>query len=871
MKYLYNRTQFKRINEYYAPIENDINWGDSILGRMMYAFIRTTKINLKTKKVDGLLKELRKSLDLLLAESLSRDDRNKFIILSIKYLLSDVDNICNSSETEEQKLEKLLGSSNPDDLWDPNNPNKGNWMDSIPDNLSRNGLLIKTHEFIRTKIDKEHLKSFVLNKDELLNIITDLIDQLREYSYLSSQGPVTNVASNSFPIAFSKLIKKNLPALVADNYQIKQYDYFIKENKSEEDKKSLINILVYLNKLIPNISNIKYINYEKIYSNVRKKLNLKESNINAIYEDDFTNQIINIFNLVKDIDINVIDKKQEDIKKLKAEFEASLSVNKNSNSFKNAITIIISLAEYIKTKDNKQAEPQQKQNTESTNVKDLVTKISNIKDDKEINNFVDKIDLENKKAILNKIISSEKIDNKDKEEAKSLLNQLIDNKNKVEAKKENISINKKYNKFAIFESAGDPLTVKSIWDRWCNSNKIQENQLNIISQNEIEEFNFMDSGQKGKQQLQFNPKVTPDPIIQIARIFKRAHDLYFTETIPSIRTDGKVSNITRRKYELLGSRENEGPWAVKSIRNKWVDGVMEILEDQQYRKIFANVDFVVPGSEDVFSESKIYEKEEVIKSHGNILFDFINGLLSKETTADFDKQRASLLKKYFGNIIELEGKSKSGGSSSGSTSTPTTSGPSTGGSGSKTLMWKEVKDVSSININNGTSENPFLQISFTDNGSTETIKFHIIKQGNMDKNSNKHVYYDVLFFKEDNTIIATHKINLQKDNTINKTNGFVPTDNEKYSPGRIAVKSSSLGVAIDKTNIVSNKQIEVAYYDGLKTRIDGGSFTITSSQILYEKDGTTEKQINKDVNITDYVNVKDNHKTDLNTKIQNLL
>ena len=83
----------------------------------------------------------------------------------------------------------------------------------------------------------------------------------------------------------------------------------------------------------------------------------------------------------------------------------------------------------------------------------------------------------------------------------------------------------------------------------------------------------------------------------------------------------------------------------------------------------ANITFIVPGSEDTFNNTreslirrydsfmKVYEAEvenaaggqlgKDKKSHGQILFDFINDLLDNKTAANFDEQRRILLKKYF--------------------------------------------------------------------------------------------------------------------------------------------------------------------------------------------------------------------------------
>jgi len=175
----------------------------------------------------------------------------------------------------------------------------------------------------------------------------------------------------------------------------------------------------------------------------------------------------------------------------------------------------------------------------------------------------------------------------------------------------------------------------------------------------------------------------PDPLIRIVRIFERAHRCYYTPTIPSGRSDpnwGAVSSQTYREYSYVGSstpgiasNPGYGPWVNNVLFRKWTDGVMRILQNQQYREVLSNMNFVVPGSADLFNQGtkesleslknfdKIFEAEtrttsetgdeaKKKKSHGEILFDFINEMLDKQIQGDFDGARRKLLRKYFGNV-----------------------------------------------------------------------------------------------------------------------------------------------------------------------------------------------------------------------------
>jgi len=258
-------------------------------------------------------------------------------------------------------------------------------------------------------------------------------------------------------------------------------------------------------------------------------------------------------------------------------------------------------------------------------------------------------------------------------------------------------------------AAPKPRTVEDEYNE--SFDKVPDLYKGGITQNEVDKLNKLMSG-KGTKDMVLDLSKNPDPIIAIIRVFSRAHDLYYTDYIPSGRTGGKVSNKTMREYTPLGKNgggtpdEPKGPFAVKSILSKWTDGVMQILEDQKYRKILANIKFVVAGAEDTFNKESVVLKlsdfrlilegsedkdsdptGEGKKSQGQILFDFINSMLDKETIADFDTQKRKLLRKYFGQSVPEE-KIES------TASTRTVNRPiGKDDKEAKTLIWKKCEDT----------------------------------------------------------------------------------------------------------------------------------------------------------------------------------
>jgi hypothetical protein len=159
---------------------------------------------------------------------------------------------------------------------------------------------------------------------------------------------------------------------------------------------------------------------------------------------------------------------------------------------------------------------------------------------------------------------------------------------------------------------------------------------------------------------------------------------------------------------------------------------MEILQDQKYRKILANIKFIVPGSEDTFNKESLHSalkdtymilEAEGKKSHGLILFDFMNDLLSDEVAANFDKQRQALMQKYFGS---------EGGKADGTASDKQKGikGPDkeigADDKDAKTIMWKGVKTIMAI-------EGQFHVLPIeTSGGDHKMIFIHLLKRMDID-------------------------------------------------------------------------------------------------------------------------------------------
>jgi hypothetical protein len=883
MKYLSKREEFlkeyRKINEAFdmsgsgsGPMGNDINWGDSLIGRLINSTIRVAKIKYNAMKVDTLLNDFKAQLDLILVESLSRDDRSEFFILQLKGFLNQVDNICTSTKEEKEKLEDLLGSSDGNSLWDPKNPMRGKW-----DNIVKDGLLRTIHDRIEFDFNEEIVKVAGFDKDSMANSISDLIDILREYAYILDNPGATPTPRKTFPVRFYGLLKKykNLFMNQNNSFKLKGYLKFIKEKDenikpiddsiekkanlvfvenfrtiadiyimyhkqkeesrkaykptkkedisklSAEELKAKLNdpayskekekikelilqkekgnnesidysfllenksnpILTSIKSLynvirseggeeaIKDLKNIKSLPsgqvmqvnlmnlMNKLYRRVRRDLSNKfnlgiadSTNTSHLYEkmdvllgkESLGKAIVNLYSATKDVDLNTIGSFKDSI----------LRFNKTMQ-----ICLEPSLLSQKKQDDSTQKQAQSQVDEEWGFLSEILNSFERDINDSEKEGLISKLNKGQVGKVVDEIIKNTEQDGEDRKES----NELLSNVEKITKGEERTTESLK-----IYENVSN-LNIDGLWRKWVKDTGIPENLIRVTQQ-EIDKLDAMLKGKMDSGVLTFNPRKTPDPIINIIRIFKRAHDLYYTDVIPSGRGNGRVSNKTFREYEKLGtgttsqSGANEpgyGPWAVKSIRNTWVDGVTKILEDQEYRKIFANKNFRVAGSEDTFNESISYRRyiklilEEIEdkddkspKSQGQILFDFITDMLSKDTAVNFDKERNTLLKKYFGSSITLDKEADKGRERDAPRPTIPTDP-----NDDKTIFWYPISryGVDIININS--DEGPVIMLPYVNINSganTELMKFHIIKQKKITgkKSGTDHYCYIVKIFKE---------------------------------------------------------------------------------------------------------------------------
>jgi len=686
---------------------NDIPWGDSLIGRLINSTIRKAKIGYKQTKVPALLDAFKRELDTLIASGLQKEAKDTFTLIMIQSMFSELQNICTSSKTDNEKMDRLVGAHA--DLWDDEDPNGGMWKDNVS-----SGYLRQIYEELDYNFDEKQIKKVNLDKKNLLDNVSILIDNLRK---LTSDSQATNVQQAGYGAfssnfgnvtnTFSRLVVASVKYDFSGqklNESVSSFERFVEEFKIEQDK-------------------------EYIYTDNGKSTTAKVKSLDQTYNIGKDNQWFTGDDIpqkdIKDKQAFVVFKDEKgafttattvDSSKLQQPKSTPSKTTQQKDEFgqtsKDRVTKFKALADKVKEQKMDPENP-----LENPDIKTFIKCLISLTDD-DVNymseknptsklkigekefNLVDGIQELLKDPIFDKLREQLKITGpraKDSNEqifksSKFTPEQKIEVfKKRLQRKGINSEMTKKikgylrvlgvkenkqlvidFEIFKIFESVADG-SVENCFNEF---KKSLTPELFEITQRQVDKVVKLGSMQSA--QLLIDLKNHPDPIIRIVRIFKRAHDLYFTPVIPSGRSNGRVSNKTYREYVKLGgtdstSRVNDetgpgyGPWAVKKIYDKFRDGILKIIEDQKYREILANAKFVVPGAEDTFNtkESRVFTMSEFIKifevtkedtgntenkSQGQILFDFIQDMLDPTTCAEFDTSRRTLLKKYFGGF-----------------------------------------------------------------------------------------------------------------------------------------------------------------------------------------------------------------------------
>lgn len=94
-----------------------------------------------------------------------------------------------------------------------------------------------------------------------------------------------------------------------------------------------------------------------------------------------------------------------------------------------------------------------------------------------------------------------------------------------------------------------------------------------------------------------------DPVLEICKIFNRAYQIHTTQVIPSGRSGGRVSNKTFMEYHCFGNGspanagEGGGPYRNTRLFQNWYEAVNDIMGDKKYQPIFNTGTRIKVGNE----------------------------------------------------------------------------------------------------------------------------------------------------------------------------------------------------------------------------------------------------------------------------------
>ena len=657
-----NYSVYTNIPKVKEAFSNDVNWGDSLLGRLINSAIRITKIGYKETKVPKLLEQFKSQLDVLISSSFTKELAGKYNFLYVKSCMEEIKDICLSTETKEEKLEKLIGWDGESAMWDTKNPKSdGRRLDGSP-NIIQNIIDRVTNKL-------PNLEKFMASeRNDFLDNLSNFSEDLRKLTIVGTSGGSESQVK-SFSLKFGDALNAFVNISINDSFKFLKYNEFINEENTENEV-SISNTKSIAKKLVDEIENKDEDDIKKLDSFLKFKTEfakLSNDDIEKIKKEKIDGE--NLYDTI--CSLASIEKKETT--KQTQQSNLTLETGKWYVYKTSKIVELLSTTNEMIKKPSKSGSswtwekgaPLTDKNKcivvmIDTNTKDEVGSVFSIDKNSLLKEFpMTRKPIKFSESIDNSIFDSSFIFEDDGEDDGDGAGG-VGGRPEEEPKPNN---------------TGEPKqkSVEEVWNKYWKEIEDKSGSFNL-TQREVDDLIKLEKS--GNDEKLIDISKDPDPIISLVRVFSRAHELYYSDVIPSGRTDGKVSNKTFREYICLGSDAGKpsspgaGPWAVKSIFDKWRDGVLKIIEDQEYRKILANIKFVVPGAEDNFNKSpktekynldngfkKIFEASPPLtsddiktdsSSHGQILFDFINDMIDKTTAADFDAVRKKLLKKYFG-------------------------------------------------------------------------------------------------------------------------------------------------------------------------------------------------------------------------------
>lgn len=549
----YTEDDIKSINEVF---QNDIAWGDSLLGRLINSIIRKVKIGINLVRMESVIKSIYSLFDSLVTDSVISKMENPSKIKLIRFaMIMIVSELEKSAANEDDMIlnSEVEMAENVDEIK------------KITDRIISNGEedIDRIIEKSKGELTKEEISLLVKDKDKLIGALKAFRESLNEIEADESKDDKSIETKNESPDI--SIIIKNFT--------------------------SLYKILFLYNEM----------NSSKVKSGVNKNQNMGENDLKDT--KNFKQSPKDKKQVVESINEQISTELDRVLKPIHSYFKQYLSFPKNSNERNNEFYNLIN-NESNKAQLLKIYNIIKKKSGINESLVDMLTKPEAI---------ADKIYELYQVTKTKKSGDFEGVDNLMKHEISifnSTMDEILKSKNnervdteKIENRKENVAKTEsrihRYNGFIneeFEEKSGWYSKVNEFW-RNVFLKKFDDIEKYKLTQEQIDELSK--EAELISKKTKFVKISGKDPIIEIVRLFNRAYRIHTVSVIPSGRSDGRVSNKTFREYQYVGEgggggrpagagtvEPGIGPYRNIALFSKWENAVLDILSSSKYRVIF---------------------------------------------------------------------------------------------------------------------------------------------------------------------------------------------------------------------------------------------------------------------------------------------
>lgn len=183
--------------------------------------------------------------------------------------------------------------------------------------------------------------------------------------------------------------------------------------------------------------------------------------------------------------------------------------------------------------------------------------------------------------------------------------------------------------------------------------------LSIFTKEFMKKYEFSDKDAQDFEEDEAT-SIDIDPIIEIVKIFNRAYKITTPGTIPSGRKEGIVSQSLFKGYEYVGDGPNPatlgeggnvkpglGPYRNRALFNKWENAVLDIIKDPKYQEIFNEKTYFKFKKAD----PRINVSDDKKEGGGRALLKFMNEMLDGGKLYKEGAQK-KFIEEYFGVTID---------------------------------------------------------------------------------------------------------------------------------------------------------------------------------------------------------------------------